>query len=144
MEIFTKLGIDFTLFIQMALFLIVYAILYPLILKPLFNAYKQREELVLGDPEDKAKKLAEIEKLKNKYESKLRTLHLRIQDIFTKVKGETTKQCDQKIFNAKRDATNMTDQTRQKIALEQRSANQQLEKEIPQLTRIAVDKILGK
>ena len=143
MEIFTNLGIDFTLFIQMALFLIVYLIVYPLVLKPLFEVYKQREALTLGDQEDKEKKLADIEILKNNYESKLRKLHLHIQDIFTKVKSETVKQCDQKILDAKQDVINMVDQTRQKIKSEQKSANQQLEKEIPQLARIAVGKILS-
>lgn len=144
MDIFVKLGIDFTLFVQMALFLLAYAILYPLIFKPLFKAYKQRESLTLGNVDDKQQKLKLIEDLKNDYESKLKKLHMQIQGLFVDAKKEADDQALQKIQEAKKQADNLIAETRQKRALEHQAVKEQIQQKMPQLLEIAVKQILGK
>ncbi len=144
MEIFTKLGIDHTLFLQMAIFLALYVILHPLLFKPLFDAYRQREHLTLGDEEDKAQKLATIAKLKNDYETKLRNLHTQIHDIFTKIKSETSQEYHRKILNAQKEAQRTIDQTRKRKNQEQIIAQKELEKHTPELVEMATNKILGR
>ena len=144
MEIFTKLGIDSTLFIQMAIFLVVYLIMHFLVFKPLFELYKHRETLVLGNQEDKEQKLAEIKKIKDEYESKLRKLHSQIQGIFTEVKSEATEDCSEKLLEAKRQVKNTITETRKQRQLEQQDTKEKLEKGIPQLASMAIDKILNR
>ena len=144
MEVFTKLGIDSTLFIQIALFLIVYLILYFLVFKPLFELYKHRDALVLGNQEDKEQKLTEIKKLKDEYESKLRKVHAQIQDIFTKVKSEAVKECDDKLLEVRKQAKDTITETRKQRQLEKQKAEENLEKDIPQLASMAINKILDR
>ena len=144
MEIFTKLGIDSTLFIQMAIFLVVYLIMRILVFKPLFELYKHRETLVLGNQEDKEQKLAEIKKIKDEYESKLRKLHAQIQGIFTEVKSEATEDCSEKLLEAKRQVKDTITETRKQRQLEQQDTKEKLEKGIPQLASMAIDKILDR
>ncbi len=144
MEIFTKLGIDSTLFIQIAIFLVVYSIMHFLVFKPLFELYKHRETLVLGNQEDKEQKLAEIKKIKDEYESKLRKLHGQIQGIFIEVKSEATEDCSEKLLEAKRQVKNTITETRKQRQLEQQDTKEKLEKGIPQLASMAIDKILNR
>ena len=144
MEIFTKLGIDSTLFIQIAIFLVVYLVMYFLVLRPLFELYKHREALVLGNQEDKEQKLTEIQKLKDEYESKLRKVHGQIQNIFSKIKGEAAKECEEKLLEAKRKVKDSIDEARRQRQLEQQNVKEKLEKGIPQLAGMAIHKILDR
>ena len=144
MEIFTKLGIDSTLFIQIAIFLVVYLILYFLVFKPLFELHKYREALVLGNQEDKEQKLSEIKKLKDEYESQLRKVHGQIQGIFTEIKSEASKECDEKLLKARRQVKDTIAKTRKQRHLEQQSVKEKLEKDIPQLANMAINKILDR
>ena len=144
MEIFTKLGIDSTLFIQMGIFLVVYLILHFLVFKPLFEVHKHREALVLGNQEDKEQKLAEIKKIKDEYESQLRKLHAQIHDIFTKIKGEAAKECDEKSLETRKQVKDTIIETRKQRQLEQQNVKEKLKKGIPQLANMAINKILDR
>ena len=144
MEIFTKLGIDATLFIQIAIFLVVYLVMYFLVFKPLFELHKHREALVLGNQEDKEQKLGEIKTLKDEYESKLRKVHGQIQDIFTKIKGEAAKECENKLLEAREQAKDLIAKTRKQRQLEKQNVKEELEEGIPQLASMAIGKILDR
>ena len=144
MEIFEKLGIDATLFIQMGLFLIVYAILHFFVFAPLFQAHKQREDLTLSDEEGKQDKLKMIEKLKNDYEGRLHRLHHQIQNIFSKIKDETNGEVAEKIAKARENAKDMIAVTRKQRAIEKIKIQKQMEEQIPALLNQAMQKILGK
>jgi F0F1-type ATP synthase membrane subunit b/b' len=82
MDILTKLGIDYTLFYQLAIFIVAYFALSRLLFKPYLKAYHKRLEATFGGQEAAEKINQEAQELHVKYEAKAREVNSKVQSYF--------------------------------------------------------------
>ncbi|MEK7354988.1 MAG: hypothetical protein AAB250_00965, partial [Bdellovibrionota bacterium] len=75
MEILRSLGVDGTLWIHMACFLVSYVALTQLILKPYMAALRERETRTVGNEEHAVRLVEEANQLNSEYEQKARAIN---------------------------------------------------------------------
>jgi F-type H+-transporting ATPase subunit b len=144
MEIFASLGLNWTLFVQMGVFLVVFVILKAVLFEPYFAAYRQRKERTEGQAEAAERYVHEAKDLEAKYAIRAQEINAQYKAIFDKNRSETMKECDRVIQDARGRAKSWTEQARTKIEKEVRDAKQQLSPDIPVISQMITAKMLGK
>lgn len=144
MEILTSLGVNDTLWIQLACFIVSYLVFSNLILKPYSAALKEREKRTVGNEETAVRLVEEANDLHTEYEKKARSLNSEIKQYFDKSRSEATKEYATTVESARSEATTLLDASRGRIAQEIQSARGVLASEVPAVSATIASKLAGK
>lgn len=137
------LGVDGTFFVQFVIFLLFYPILSHWLFLPYFKLQNQREE-------ETVKRLKQVEELQRKKEHLKKEYEQKAYNInekFNKIYNEESKQLRQSFL--RRRIENQEENRReyerksQTLLQEIKSAEDQMQSEINQLTEIAVDRLIS-
>ncbi len=144
MHLLIQLGVNETLAIQFATFLVVFLVLKTLLFGPYFAAYVERKERTLGKTELAERYIAEAQVLEDKYNKEARDANDRYRDVYDKSRSEALKEYDQEVNNARNKSKDLIEQSRVKIAAELQKARTQLEAELPAVAQLINQKLIGK
>jgi F-type H+-transporting ATPase subunit b len=144
MEIFRQLGVDSTLWIHLACFLVSYFALYYLILKPYMAAFVEREKRTVGSEEAAVRLVEEANDLQTQYALKSRELNTQMKAFYDEARTSAQKQSEQVVGNARAQAAALLQQNRDQIAGEVAKAQKTLQAEIPSVGAAIASKLAGK
>jgi F-type H+-transporting ATPase subunit b len=144
MEMITSLGLDWTMFAQMGIFLVVFLVLKNVLFEPYFAAFHERRERTVGQAEAAERYVHEAKELEAQYSAKAQEINAEFRAIYDKTRSETQKEYDRVIQEARSKAKTWTEQARTKIEKEVRDAKQQMSPDVPVISQLIIAKMLGK
>ncbi|MGE4133224.1 MAG: ATP synthase F0 subunit B [Bdellovibrionales bacterium] len=144
MGLLISLGVNQTLAIQLGLFLMVYAILKYVLFEPYFKAFNKRAEATVGQTELAERYIEETKQLEEKFASAAQQLNERYKYVYDQSRGEAMREYDKQVNNARSEAKNLIENARLKIQAQVGQAQGELRKEIPGVTRLITQKLIGK
>src|SRR4051812_27285178 len=101
MDLLIQLGVNYTLGIQLVMFLVVFAVLKNLLFEPYFKAFNERKERTLGKTELAERFVAEARELEEKYSMRAQEANDRFREVFDKSRSEAMKEYDRLIGDAR-------------------------------------------
>lgn len=144
MEIFTALGLNETLFIQMGVFLVCFIVLKKVLFEPYFAAYRERKERTVGQAEAAERYINEARDLEQQFSSKAQQMNQQFRAIYDQSRAETMKEYDGVVQDARNKSRQWTEQARGQIKKEIQHAHEQLLPEIPAISQLVNAKLLGR
>ena len=144
MQILTSLGIDHTLWIQLACFIVSYLAIANLIMKPYMAALKERELRTLGGEENAVRLIEEANQLGADYEQKARAINNEIKGFYDRSRHEAMAEQETLVQSARTEATGTLDTAREKISSEIQAARKTLSAEVPAVGAAIASKLAGK
>lgn len=144
MEILKSLGIDFTLWIHLACFLIAYFGFTTLVLKPYMAALRERERRTLGNEEMAVRLVDEANELHSEYERRARALNSELKGAFDQSRSEAMREYDTMVNVARDEAAKLIAASRVEIAAEIQNTRKILMAEIPAVSAAITTKLAGK
>lgn len=144
MEILTKLGIDYTFFYQLIVFLVAYIALTRLLFKPYLKAYHKRLEVTFGNQEVAEKLNAQSHELHIQYENKAREVNSKAQSFYEQAHKEAQAVQASTIEKARKEAEAIVQKNRQDTEAEANKARADLKKLVPELSQEIQRKVLSR
>jgi len=144
LQILSGIGVDETIWMQLAVFIVAYIILTQLVFKPYFSAFNERTEQTFGN-QDQAQNLAnQTQEMKSQYEIKAQEINREYKTVFDEIRSKALKRHSELMGESKAKVKKMLDQTRAQIEKSQLEARNQLSSEEPAVSQAIVKQILGK
>ena len=144
MEILSTLGINSTVFVQLAIFCVVYIFLSNFVFKPYFVALKERNQRTVGNQELAEKLLEETKTLQTEYEIKAREQSANYKNIFDQSRKDANKKHEEIVNAAREQAKELLNEAKAEISNEIKAAQSDLAKEVPQVAQVVESQLLGK
>ena len=144
MELLKSLGIDSTLWIHLACFLISYFTFKTLILKPYMHAMEEREKRTVGNEEAAVRLTQEAGDIYGEYEKKAKDLNAKIKSQYDQSRGEAMKEYERLVVQARSEAEKVLAQSREQIGTQIKGAKAQLSNEVPGISAAIASKLAGK
>ncbi len=144
MDILHSLGVDWTLFIHLACFLIAYFFLTTFILKPYMAAHHEREKRTTGSEEMALRLIDEANELELVYEKKARALSSEIKGFFDQSRTHAMEKYDKLVSDARTEAATVLKAAQVGIEREVQQARKTLSEEIPGVSAAIASKLAGK
>lgn len=142
MAILTQLGINHTTFYCFIIFIITFLFLKEFLFSPYYRAFEERESRTKGG-EDQAKELlTKTSQMKQQFEEEARDLNSEIKSIFDETRGLATKEYEKVIYEARKQADLVIEETRTRVAGELKKAQDQLKLEAPSVALAITKKML--
>ncbi len=142
-NIIKSLGVNDTIWIQLALFVFVFVILRTFVFKPFFKAHEGRHNATQGNEEAAEKMHAQTRELESLYQRKARSLNADVKAIYDKARLEANLEHEKIMGEAKEKARLALDKYRNHIQEEFNKAREDLIKEGPVLGAAIADKLLA-
>jgi len=143
-EILRQLGVDSTLWVHLACFLVSYFALYFLILKPYLAAFIEREKRTVGSEEAAVRLVEEANDLQTQLALKSRELNAQMKAFYDEARATAQKQSDEIVGRARTQAAALLQQNRDQISSEVAKAQKTLQAEIPSVGAAIASKLAGK
>lgn len=144
MEILAQLGIDGTLWVQLVLFMISYFFMSTFIFKPYLKNLEYRKKNTTGANEEASKLMATTEHLTLEYERKMKANNETVAQIFNQFKNEGKLEEQRLISAARTKAEQNLSAANNNIEKEIQSVRAQIEKTLPEMSKTAAGKLLGR
>ncbi len=144
MEMFTSLGLNYTLFVQMGVFLAVFIVLKKVLFEAYFAAFRERKERTVGQAEAAERYIHEAKQLEEKFSAKASAINSQFKAIYDKTRADAMKEYDRVIQEARSKSKTWTEQARTKIQKEVREAHDQMIPDVPAIGQLITAKMLGK
>lgn len=138
------LGVDQTIWIQLACFLVSYLALTQLVFKPYMKAFHERENRTVGNEESAVRIIEEAQVLTGSYEKKAREINSQIKHIYDLKRSEAMKDYEALIQTARDNSSDAIESAREKIKTEVESARKKLALEIPAVSAAIASRLVGK
>jgi F-type H+-transporting ATPase subunit b len=139
-----SLGINPTLWTQLVIFLVTFAILNWIVFKPYFKAYEEREKRTVGSKEGTEKLLVETSQLQSQYESEARRMNDQIKQVFDIARQKAQAEQTKILTEARDQSVETLKAARQSLEKEVASVRQNLKSQAPELGNTIADKLIGK
>ena len=139
--ILDSLGIDRSLFFQLALCMLLYWLLARYVLSGFFAAHQKREQQTTGNEGVVNKLNQQHEQAANEYQKLARDLNTQSQQIFNAQQQKTQKECARILNAAKTKAQQQIEQGQLKLNQQAQTAQSQLNKEAGALAHSIVQKL---
>lgn len=133
---------DATLGIEMGLFIVLYAVLYPLLIKPFMKAMDERHQGLEGSREDAEEFEARAERALNEYEKKIRDARREAAEIRESLRGQGQEEFQDILDEARGEISAKVEAERQNVAAQRQEALKQLQTRADELANSIVGKIL--
>jgi F-type H+-transporting ATPase subunit b len=145
MELLTKLGIDWRLLIAQAVnFLIVLAVLYKFLYKPLLKFLEQRRQRIEHSLQEAQRIETELKAIEVKREEVLIEAKRGAQAILKEAEVQAEKQRQETLIRVRAEAERVISEARSKLEAEQVEAMREMRREAAKLVVQAVTKVVGK
>ena len=144
MDLLTSLGVNYTLAIQMGVFLTVYIVLKHVLFDPYFQAFNERNNRTVGQTELAEKYVMQTKELEDRFAAKANEINERFKVLFDKTRGEANKEYDRVVSEARAQSKTMIDDSRSKIQKEMEAAGQTLKGEVATVSKLINAKLIGK
>lgn len=141
MKLITDLGLNYTFFIQGALFLLSYFFLSKLF-TAYYKAYTQRCKLVEGQEEENQEIQVKTQNLEEQYAVKLKDLNQQVHTIFTKDTKTTAEKIQNLVATAQANAEKVLLDSQVKVSQELTKQKEQLSLSSEKLSKIITEQIL--
>lgn len=142
--IINSLGVNSTLWIQMLLFAVCFAVLYFLIFRPYMSVFDEREKRTVGSEESAEKALEEAKNLQKIYEEEAHAMSSKMKVFFDKAHMEGKEEATELFSRSQKEADRITQEGRKKLKEEVLSARSQIKVEVANLSQCVVDKLSGR
>lgn len=143
-SLLNALGVNETIWLQLACFIVSYLALSHLVFKPYMKAHHEREKRTVGNEESAVRIIEEAQDLHSNYELKAKALNSEIRSIYDKQRSDALKDYETMIKDARESAQQAMAATREKIAQEIQTAQKKLAVEIPGVAQAITNRLLGK
>ena len=144
MAILQSIGLNQTLFIQFAIFLVTYLFVSRVLFKPYNKAYEERVRKTEGNQNLAEQAIEETKTLELEYEQKARSINKEFKSIYDASKTAALHEYDRLVSEARESAKKTIEANRKKISNELEKAKNDLAKEIPTVSQTIVSKLIGK
>ncbi len=144
LSLLSSLGIDNSVWLQMLVFFVAYAILSNLVFKPMLIAYEHRENKTQGQSAINQASLTKTQEMIELYEQKNRALNKQIQEMYSKVREEAAVEQTQILGKAKSEAELLINNSKSKTQEALKAARDESVKEIPALAHSITEKLVGR
>ena len=142
-DILRQLGVNETLFFQLAIFIAVFSVLHALVFKPYFGAYEKRKGATQGNTNVAEKLVGQTRELEAKYQNKARELSTEIKAIYEKARLEGLVEQDKIIAEARESTQRILEKAHIHIQEEATLAREKLNRETPEIGAAIADRLLG-
>ncbi len=143
-DILTSLGVNHTIFYQLAIFLVVYIFLSQVLFKPYFAAFAQRKERTVGN-QDKAESLLEdARRLEEAFASRAKEINDQIRAVYEQEKSQSLKTQEREMLAAREQAKATVEANRARIEDEIDRVQKELNVQAPLVSQAIVAQLLGK
>ena len=144
MNILSSLGVNSTLWIQLACFLVSYVALSNLVLKPYLAALTEREKRTIGNEETAIRLIEEANNLYAQYEKKAREINSEMKSEYDVSRAKALKEAEALLHSAREEAATLLDSARSKITGEIQTARKSLSADVPAIGSAIASKLAGK
>ncbi|MEK6555539.1 MAG: hypothetical protein AABZ31_09890 [Bdellovibrionota bacterium] len=142
--IFTSLGVNSTIWIQLGIFLVAYVLFTTIVVKPYYKAFQERQSKTVGSEEAAETLTDQTRELEAAFQRKARELNLDIKDIYDQAKTEAARE-QLKIQTESREKSKaQLEAARAKLKDEYNRAREELIKEAPQVGQLIKERLLAK
>ena len=142
--VLTALGINNTLFIHFAIFMIAYLALSQLIFRPYLRALEERERRTVGSADLTAKIVEETESLRAEYQAKARQINSEIKAVMDAAKKEALELYQTEVQLAQRIYSEKLDELKVRIESARKQSLAQVDQEVDSVSRAISDRLLGR
>jgi len=144
LSLLSALGVNQTIWIQLACFLVSYLALTQLVFKPYMKAYHEREKRTVGNEESAVRIIEEAQELTANYEKKARDLNSQIKHLYDQKRSEAQRDYEVLVKGAREEASAAIESVREKISNEVQAARKKLSIEIPAVSEAIASRLVGK
>jgi F0F1-type ATP synthase membrane subunit b/b' len=141
-NIISALGINQTLWVQLALFLFAYLFLRYFVFQPYFRAFEDRQSKTTGNQEKAEQIFSQTRELEAMYQRKARGLNADVKTIYDKARLEATIEQERIHSEAREKAKASLDKARLHIQEQVAIARAELDKQAPELSRAIAERLL--
>jgi F-type H+-transporting ATPase subunit b len=144
MEILSALGVNSTVWVQLACFIVAYLALSQLIFKPYLAAYQERSKRTVGSEQYAERIIEETRQLQSQYESKARAINQDYKAIYDESRTKAMREQDAVVSRARAEASTLLVEQRALIQREVENAHRELSHKISPVALVMASKLLGK
>lgn len=144
MELFTALGIDSTLYLQIGVFLVTFVFLKYVLFDPYFAAFTEHSRQTVGQVDEAEQYIQETKRLQEDYSLKARKINEEYKNIYDKTRSEALKIYEERIVFARNKAKEDVDAARAQISKAAEAAKKEIKQELPQISEMISSRLLGK
>lgn len=142
--VFNTLGINYTVGMQLSIFIFVFLSLYYILFKPYYEAYEARSEQTFGNQDLAERVIKETENLEDMYQAKARKLQVEHKKIYDSSKSEALHEYDSIVFKSRKDSKEKIAVVKIEIEKQFELAKVNLGTETSNVASAIVDKLLIK
>jgi F0F1-type ATP synthase membrane subunit b/b' len=144
MAVLVQMGINGSIFIQIAIFIITISILAKFVFTPYSLAVHERKSRTKGGEELATEIVKHAANVKSEYESEAKALHQEIKNIFMQNRSEALRESEKIVNAAKLDAQLQLKKSRSQIEQSYLEAQESAKLHTQELAMLIAHKILGK
>lgn len=130
------------LIVEFASFLVLVAILWKVLFKPITNFLERRSQDIKDTLEGVEKSRIEIEQMKSEYQAQIREAEAKAEGIIQQAVKDSEVRKDKIILQAKEEADKLIKKAKLEISKEKEKALQSLRKEVADLSVLAASRVL--
>ena len=144
MAILQQLGINFTIFYQLLIFVFGFSFLALVVFKPYAAIISEREKRTKGATEGAVELKKQTNELASRFEVKARQVSEEIKTIFDTYRAEANKEYEIVVGRAREESQKLIEETRTRVTAEVLEAGKKMKEEVPALSRAITQKMLSK
>ena len=142
-DLIQTVGLDKGFFYQLFWALILYFVSKKILFQPYLEKLRQKEELTKGRMDNVKTLEAQLAKQQILYEQKAKTVHKEFQKVFNKIKEQAQNHFLKESLKLQEEHKSQVAQEREKLSQNLKEQREVLQKELPTLTKLLVEKITG-
>ncbi len=144
MELLNALGVNSTVFVQFAVFLVTYVIVSKILFWPYFRAFEMRTQLTVGRSAEAEKIQAETANLQTEYETVAKDLSSKIRTVYEAKRKAAQRDSDALIQTARQESKATLDSFRAQLKAQDLELRAQLDKQVQGVAATISSKLLGR
>jgi len=138
------ISLNYSLFIQLLVFLAIVFFLQRFLFKPLLNIWQKREEVIVGNRQ-KAEELSQrLDNLIIQFATQIWAARRLAQEEQEKIRKQNSQEIEQMVQIIRTETNEMIQELREKIALEYKPALGRISEQAEKMGREIAEKILGR
>jgi F-type H+-transporting ATPase subunit b len=138
------IDLDGTIFIQLAIFLVLFLVLRAFVFEPMTKLFAAREKAIDGAREEARKLEREMREQTVGFEEKIRAARIAAAEERDRIRAEGAKVEKTILENVKNDTAKALDEARRRLATEATEVRGALQRAVPAMAREIAAKLLGR
>jgi F0F1-type ATP synthase membrane subunit b/b' len=141
-QIFTQLGVDQTLFIQLAIYVVVFAVLRQIYFKPFLRLIETRHKKTVQDKESAERILAQAEQKLAEYTRRLSDARAEAKANYDALIEQAKKEESEILAHSRNEAKTITQEAIKDVEKQAAQLRKELEIEVDAMARVVTEKLL--